>query len=53
MRKPQGRHGGERDGAAIAKPKKPEPLEPLWPVGSPYVKPAQLSFEFIDNEPSK
>jgi hypothetical protein len=30
------------------KPKKPEPPEPLWPDGSPYVEPVQLTLRFTD-----
>jgi hypothetical protein len=42
LRQPQGRHGGKRDEAAIAKPKKPERPKPLWPGGSHYREPIQL-----------
>jgi hypothetical protein len=37
-------------GNLVSKPKKPEPPEPLWPDGSPYVEPVQLSFCFADEE---
>ena len=30
-----------------SKPKKPEPPKPLWPDGSPYVEPMQLTFDFM------
>ena len=33
-------------GNLVAKPKKPEPSKPLWPDGSPYVDPVQLTLPF-------